>query len=83
LTFPAELPQEIEKSPPIRVDQWALSLSTLKDPLMSAHRDPEDLFAPPGDLRATMQLNFVAPYFVENEIGSRPRGIFTDFWGVL
>ena len=50
---------------------------------MSAHRDPEDLFAPPGDLRATMQLNFVAPYLVENEIGSRPPGIFTDFWGVL
>lgn len=61
----------------------ALSLSTLKDPLMSAHRDPEDLFAPPCDLGATMQLNFVAPYFFESEIGPRPPVIFTEFCRVL
>jgi hypothetical protein len=50
---------------------------------MSAPRDPEDLFAPPCDLGATMQPNFVAPYFVESEIGPRPSSIFTEFWGVL
>jgi len=50
---------------------------------MSAHRDPEDLFAPPCDLGATRATEFVSPYFVESEIGSRPTGIFTEFCRVL
>lgn len=50
---------------------------------MSAHRDPEDLSPPPGDLGATMQLNFVAPDFFKTELALGQPYNFTEFLLVL